>query len=189
MRYISHKSMRANRKRGQALVMVAVMWTFILGLGGLAVDTILVYAIKVQLSTSVDAAALAATRALARGTTYDEQASELDRVANLYFKANFPTGYLMTGASGRISTAIRVAAKTVDSGANPMFEADESLDPGVREVRLVVTADAPTFFMRVFGIPNVSVSSQASAARRDTHIMLVLDRSASLKSVNAWDDV
>ena len=48
MRDIRQQFRKVNRTRGQALVMVAVLWTVILGLGGLAVDTILVYAIKVQ---------------------------------------------------------------------------------------------------------------------------------------------
>ena len=54
---------------------------------------------------------------------------------------------------------------------------------------MIAEAAAPTMFMRLFGWDTVPVRAGAYAARRDVNVMVVIDRSASLKSVGAWDDV
>jgi hypothetical protein len=169
--------------------MIALLATFMIGLGGLAVDLVLVYSVKTFLATATDAAAMGGVRALERGETYSEQQSEVERVAGMLFDANFPDGLLLTGDTGRFHQSVHVAAKSMDPQAPPMFESDPAMTPGMREVRIETVAEAPTFFMRYFGVDAVTVRARAYAARRDVNVVVVLDRSASLKSVGAWDDV
>ncbi|MEZ5395576.1 MAG: vWA domain-containing protein [Bryobacterales bacterium] len=176
-------------RRGQVLVLIACMAGVMIGLGGLAVDLVLAYSVKTVLATATDAAALGAIRALERGVTYSDQQAEIQRVAGMLFDANFPDNILLTGNSGNFSQSIKVAAKNMDPGAPAMFETDPAMKAGMREVRIKTIAEAPTFFMRYFGVNKVTVRSSAYAARRDVNVMVVLDRSASLKSANAWDDV
>ncbi len=182
-------ALRGGRTRGQVLVLIATLATFIIGLGGIAVDLVLVYSIKTFLATATDSAAMGGARALERGVTYADQAQEIQRVTEMLFDANFPNGLLLTGNTGKLSQNVVVAANNMDPTAGPMFENDPDLTPGMREIRVLSEAKAPTFFMRIFGVDSVTVRAGAYAARRDVNVMVVIDRSGSLKSAGAWDDV
>jgi hypothetical protein len=169
--------------------MIATLATFLIGLGGIAVDLVLVYSVKTFLSTATDSAAMGGARALERGISYADQAAEIQRVTSMLFDANFPNGLLMTGNSGRLSQGVIVASANMDPSAGPGFENDPSLTPGMSEIRVLSEADAPTFFMRIFGVDHVTVRAGAYAARRDVNVVVVIDRSSSLTSAGAWDDV
>lgn len=169
--------------------MIALLAAMFLGIAGLAVDLVLAYAVKTFLATATDAAAMGGMRALERGVTYGDQEDEVERITQMLFDANFPNGLLLTGNSGRFEQSVHIASKQVDPGATSMFTRDTSLEPGMREIRVSTVAEAPTFFMRFFGMSKVTVRAAAYAARRDVNVVVVLDRSASLKSVGAWDDV
>lgn len=188
MRFRCH-SLRGRPSSGQVMVLIALLATFLVGLGGLAVDLVLVYSVKTYLATATDSAAMGGVRALDRGVTYVDQEAEISRITNMLFDANFPDGLLLTGNTGRISQQVTIVGKSMDPSAPPMFESDPSLKDGLREVRVVSEAAAPTMFMRIFGVDSVMVKAGAYAARRDVNVMVVIDRSASLKSAGAWDDV
>lgn len=189
MVFASVRPAPARPAAGQVMVLLAVLATFFIGLGGLAVDLVLVYSVKTFLSTATDSAAMGGVRALERGVTYADQAQEINRITTMLFDANFPDGMLLTGGTGQLSQGVKVAAANMDPSAGPTFEVDPDLQPGMREVRVTAEAEAPTFFMRMFGVDKVTIRAAAYAARRDVNIMLVIDRSASLKSADAWDDV
>ena len=182
-------SVRGPRTKGQVMVLIAMLATFMIGLGGLAVDLVLAYSVKTYLATATDSAAMGGIRALERGVTYSDQVAEIQRITDMLFNANFPDGLLLTGTSGKLSQQVKIAGKNMDPNAPPMFETDSSLRDGLREVRVIAEASAPTMFMRIFGVDSVTVKATAYAARRDVNVMVVIDRSASLASVGAWDDV
>ncbi len=48
---------------------------------------------------------------------------------------------------------------------------------------------APTYFMRLLGLTNTNVSTIGTASRRDVNVMMVLDRSGSMESAGACDDL
>jgi hypothetical protein len=171
------------------LIIISVLSTFIVGLAGLAVDLVLVYSVKTFLGTATDAAAMGGARALERGVTYADQSQEIQRVTSMLFNANFPDGLLLTGNSGKLSQGVVVAGANMDPSAGSGFENDPDMPPGMREIRVFSEASAPTFFMRIFGVESVMVRSSAYAARRDVNVMVVIDRSSSLSSAGAWDDV
>ena len=160
------------KRRGLAVILTALMLTFLIPMVGLAVDA--VYAIRAKLSAAVDAAALASARSLAVGLTLaDQEQSALNR-ANAYFTANFPDG--MMGSSNKLVT-IAVA------------------ESGFRTRTVTVTAEVepPVYFMRYLGwgasgkTLKVRVTGQAS--RRDVNVIMVVDRSGSLETAGACDDV
>ena len=146
---------------------VVLLSSFFFSLAGLAIDVAWAYVIKERLTTAVDAASLAAVRALGRG------ASDMNRIVGMMFEANFPDGFLL-------AKDVRFTPPAINTP-----------EPGVRTISLTGSADAPTFFMRIWGFDELPISAAAQAARRDVNLMMVLDRSASLHPSNAdaWDDV
>jgi len=158
---------RRHGRRGQAMVFILLMSTVMFLLAGLAVDFLWAYVIRARLVTSVDAAALAAVRALGRNST------DMNRVVTLVFESNFPTDYML--------------ARSV-TFQPPVISAPE---PGIRDVVFSGAATAPTFFMRILGFNSIDVSASATASRRDVNLMLVIDRSGSLhpSKADAWRDV
>jgi hypothetical protein len=156
-----------DRRSGQAILFVVMFSTFFFSLAGLATDFIWAYVIKQRLTTAVDAASLAAVRALGRGAT------DMNRIVGLVFDSNFPEGFLLAKDVSYTAPAITTP------------------QPGIRNVVINGRAKAPTFFMRIWGFDELQVESGATASRRDVNLVLVLDRSASLHPSNAdaWDDV
>ena len=171
---------RRPARRGQVIILLALLSSFIISLAGLSVDLILAYAIKTSLGIATDSTALAAMRGLAQGVTVDDQRAEIQRIANMMFEANFPDGLLLTGATPRIVSGPYVHGPQVASDG-VVFVNDTTVSPGIREIRILTEAQSPTFFAKAFGVPYVTVRSTAVAARRDTNIMLVMDRSTSLR--------
>jgi Flp pilus assembly protein TadG len=71
------------KRKGQAIVMVALALGFIVSLGGLSVDLVFAYAVKHFLGIAIDSVALSAMRGLASGSSYEEQAASINRISNL----------------------------------------------------------------------------------------------------------
>ena len=78
------------RERGIAIMLTAVMLFVLVPVAGLALDAVLLYALKAKLSTAADAAAIAAARSLNVGMTLAEQEAEARQRALDFFRANFP---------------------------------------------------------------------------------------------------
>jgi hypothetical protein len=168
------------------MVFIVLALSLIFALGGLAVDMIYVYAVKVRLVTAVDSTALGVARALGRGVTQTDQGAEVTRTADMLFDANFPQQFMLTGTSPQISDGPTIAGPNVVASGT-IFENDPTVEAGMREVRLTGEVMVPTFFFRIFGVDELPVRASARAARRDVNVMLVLDRSGSMEA--AWPDL
>lgn len=155
-------------RRGIALVMLAVSLVLIIFMVGLAVDASYLYTVRAKLSMACDAAALAAARSLNVGLSMAAQEASARARAQAFFDANFPNGALST--RNRTSNVIveETALRT-------------------RSVTVSASVDAPTYFMRLAGIPSVPVSALGKASRRDVNMMMVLDRSGSMQSAGACE--
>lgn len=175
-------------RRGQAVLLICILAVLMLGMAGLAVDLVLAYAVKAQLTLTIDSVSLAAMRALERGESYAEQGAEVDRVADLMLAANFPNGQLL-GKDIQFSVRPKVYGPVIPAGAGSVFVQDPTVAPGVRELRVTGEVTVPTLFMRIFGQNQLTVRSSATAARQDVNLALVIDRSGSLANAGAWDDV
>jgi Flp pilus assembly protein TadG len=150
-------------RRGQITVLVALTLVIMVGIAGLAIDSGRAYGVKAKLNGAVDAASLAAARALAEG---DSDAARIDNArsaAARYFAANFPDDYL--GA--------------VPGTPQTQIEHETS---GYWRVTVSGTAAMPVTLLAV--LPSVqspvSVAAVGQAIRRDVDVMLVLDVSGSL---------
>ena len=184
MRRPFERGLRGESRRGQVMILLTAALTVLMVLGGLAVDMIYAYTIKVRLVTAVDAVALGVARALGRGVTISDQQTEVARTAQMLFRSNFPSNFMLTGATSLISAGPTIAGPNVPVGT--YFETDATVPQGVREVRLTGEVRIPLFFMRIFK-SEIPIRAGAKAARRDVNVMMVLDRSGSMTA--AWPDL
>ncbi|MCC6538867.1 MAG: VWA domain-containing protein [Bryobacterales bacterium] len=149
------------RRRGFAMILTALMMIVVIPIAGLAIDAGIMYAVRARLASASDAAALAAARSLAAGTTMVDQEAAAQARATAFFRANFPEGTLET-----TNNTVTVSVSETESR--------------VRKVTVTGKASAPVYFMQLFGFPRTLVSAVGEASRRDVNVMLSLDRSGSL---------
>ncbi len=149
-------------RRGVAVMLTAVAMAAILPIVGLAVDVSLLFLVKAKLNAAADAAALSAARSLNLGLTLASQITAAQTNATTFFNANFPDGYLFS--------------------SNKQFPPPVIAQTGLSSTTVSTTAqvDAPTYFLRIFGVNSVTVKAAGTASRRDVNMLMVLDRSGSL---------
>ncbi|MBU5614645.1 vWA domain-containing protein [Geomonas azotofigens] len=141
---------------GQVLVGFAAAAVFLLAMIGLAIDLGMAYLVKTKLSAAVDAAALAAGRAVAQG----ESAATAEAVK--FFAVNYPDGLL--GASvAAPSTTLRY-----DNSEKSW------------EVTVSTTAVAPAYFAKVLGRNSFTVGATGTSTIASLDLVLVLDSTHSL---------
>lgn len=158
------------RRKGLAIIITALMLTFVIPVVGLAIDAGVLYAVKAKLQSAVDAASMAAARSLSRGLTAEAQKASAILRARAFFDANFPEGLMATG--------------------EPEFAADvKDTSLRTRTVEVSGGVPAPVYFMRVLGFDTTTVRAFGKASRRDVNVMLVIDRSKSLDLAGSCDDV
>jgi Flp pilus assembly protein TadG len=147
-------------ERGIALVYVGIFLVLLCLIVGLAVDLGRAYAVRLQLATAVDAAALAAARIIPNGE--DAAQDEAEKI----FALNFPADALDAGTAPTPT----VEFATVPSGPNR----------GAHLVTVSATVPLPTTFMRVRGYDSIDVGARGQATRRLVDLSFVIDHSASL---------
>ncbi|WP_321472671.1 VWA domain-containing protein [uncultured Paludibaculum sp.] len=129
---------------------------------GLAVDAGVLFVLKTMVSASADAAAIAAARSLSVGLTIDAQKASATADALAFFNANMKPGSYGTKNQ---SVAIDIAESSYRT----------------RTVTVTAQLDAPQYFMRYLGFNSTHIVASGKASRRDVNLMLVLDRSGSMK--------
>lgn len=166
------QSARLSSQKGSVFVLVAVAAMMLVIATGTSVDMARAQVLQARLSSALDAAGLAAG---ATATTppntlpgYCGSSSWVQCQAQKYFNANFPTGYLGSGAVTVVAT-ISGDNSTVVLSAN--------------------TVQATTF-LQAIGIRSVSVAANAQIARANEgmELVLVLDNTGSMaNAVNSAD--
>jgi Flp pilus assembly protein TadG len=155
------------KERGISLIFTAMSLVFVVPMVGLAIDAGILYTVKGKLQMAVDAASLAAARALSRGNDDTTQQNNAKAVAQEYVLLNFPSGYF------------NVSTPTFGDN-NSGISVDESV-ANQRSVSVTAYVDAPLYFLRWLGNNSTTVSATATAVRRDVNVMVVIDRSKSLQ--------
>jgi len=156
-----HPIRSKRRERGAVLILTALTLIVLIGAVGLAVDSGRGYGVKARLNAAVDAASIAAARALSEGITDAERISRARDTGTRFFNMNYPPNFM---------------GSTVSS---PTINA-QRLENGRWVVDVSATADMPTTFMRVLGRTEYDVAAQGQAIRRDLDVVLVMDTSGSL---------
>lgn len=148
--------LRAFRRdeRGNVAIIFGLAVLPLMAAAGLATDTMLAYTVEDQLQTSLDAAGLAAGRAL------EEDDVEPDALA--FLRTNFDAG---------------PGLATLDDG-----DVDVVVSEDGGRITLTATAVMPTRIMRLFGQETVTVSARTVIHRevRQMELALVLDNTGSM---------
>ncbi len=151
------RSMLACR-RGQVAIIFAFAATMLVLAIGTGVDLWQAYAMKARLQSAVDAAALA----IASTDRQNYTAAQLILRAQAYVTANYPASALGTLQTPPPSNLLSY--------------------PTPNTINVTDSASVPTTFMRIIGVPSLSVSAigQAKAAWPNIDFYLLLDSSPSM---------
>jgi Flp pilus assembly protein TadG len=163
MRRANKARMSDRRRRGFVLVLTTILLLVLIPVSGLAVDAVLLYALKAKLSTAADASAIAAARSLNVGLTLAEQEESARQRAVDFFRANFPPNEWNTRNHHVFAVVAETSFRT-------------------RTVTVSAAIDAPHYFMRWLGFTSTRITALGKASRRDVNLVLVLDRSGSMGS-------
>lgn len=151
-------------QRGNTMFLTAAAVVPIIGIVGSGVDIGRAYMAELRLQQACDAGVLAGRRAMS-GTTYSTAAQA---EANKMFTFNYPsTKY---GSSGVTFNSVAQGTSTVNGTAS---------------------ANLPTALMQIFGFDdfNLSVACSAKLEISNTDVMMVLDVTGSMTTVNSGDTV
>ncbi len=142
-------------QRGAVMMIVGLAIIPLFAVIGLAIDAGRGYMLKSQLSYAIDAAGLAGGRA------FESDLRQQDIM--MYFDANFPPGYM--GAQL--------------APGNPVITFDDANN----KITITATATVPTYFMRVAGIPDMTVSARTVIQRelKGIELVLVMDNTGSMR--------
>ena len=152
------------RQRGASILIFTMMMAFvILPLVGLAIDGSIIFWAKAKLSAAVDPAALAGGRYINVKSTTSQNTGTVVNVARQWFSANFPTGWLGATVNGPSVSYVTTSSST-------------------QQVTVTASATIPLYFLRIIGQSTATVSAAAQSSRRNSLVVLVLDRSGSMGS-------
>jgi Flp pilus assembly protein TadG len=153
------------RERGIAAIMFTLMFmTLVVPLVGLAIDLSMLYMVQSKLSAAVDGAALGAGRLL--GTNADTE-----EIANEFLKANFQSGYWGTYNLAPAPPNTKFATYTIAFNT--------------QTIDVAAQVQVPLLFMRILGYDHTTVSASGTATRKNTRVVLVIDRSGSMSGLLA----
>lgn len=144
--------------RGAVLVFVALGSFALLGLAGLALDGGMAYLTRAKMSRAVDAGTLAAARSLRQGQTLATAQAFAVAAAN---------GVVLGGAT----------ALTIEFGTNAKLQ---------QTVLMRARRTIPLLFSRVLGHNEMTIGAVAEATVPPIDMVLVVDRSGSMQTQNAW---
>lgn len=141
-------------RRGSGATLLAVAAVPLVAAIGLSVDGARGWLVKSRLSQAIDAAGLAGGRVITSTTRDDD--------IRMFFKANFPTGYMKAQITGP----------------------NISVDPDRTTITINATATIPTTFMRVIGVSELTVRADTVVKRTDRgmELVLVMDNTGSMSS-------
>lgn len=150
-------------EKGSVFVMVAISSLLMIMAGGAAIDMARAQTLQAKISSSLDAAGLAAG---ATASTVDPTTQ-----ATRYFNANFPSGYLNSGT-------VTLNISCADMNGNTVTCTSAS----TYTINLSARTTEPTTFMKVVGINSIPVSANSQITRQTSglELALVLDNTGSM---------
>jgi hypothetical protein len=164
-----------DNQRGQVMPWVAIGFAGILGIGGLTIDVGRAYVARTQLQGFADATALASVEEL-----YTAPSSTTGAVYSAkQYASNYPANI------GTVNTVpMLVCAKSLlPSGQSCPSTVDQSTGAGANAVQVTQTATVPTYFMRLFGFPSLTVKEIATATQglaQPWNVAIILDGTPSM---------
>lgn len=156
---------------GQTVVIVALMFTLLLGFVGLAIDGGRFYAERRFLQNAADAAAMGCAQKLVTGgTTGDAESQGKDVLRNYGLKAD-PTGTTVTVADTAAYTTWFNASGSLDKR-----NLADGVAAGTTDCRVAIQTQMRTYFMGLVGSPSLSIPANAHAAAKGGMLPVVVNR-------------
>lgn len=150
------KTTNKRYSKGLVAILTVISLPFILLIVGLAIDTGKAYVVRSKLLAAVDAASIAAARAVANGEQVGTTA------ANKYFTANMPSDfYGATSSFDGVSYAY-------DTFGNISIDVDAS-------------SEISNAFLSFIGFDSFTPTAEAQVIRRPVDLVLVIDNTTSLR--------
>jgi Flp pilus assembly protein TadG len=169
-----------SNQQGQAAIFVALGLVAMLGVGGLTVDVGHAYAVRRQLQSSVNAAALAAA-----GGVYN--ASSADDAATL--AAQYGSG---AKGNANYDPSLGTVTTTVNTTClNMLMKGTTCATSGnvANAVKVTESAHVPTYFMSIFGVKTLTVGATAMASMQGVaqawNVAIVVDSTGSMATVDS----
>ena len=168
-------------QRGQVLPFVAVGLLAMLGGGGLTVDAGHAYLVRAQLQNSSNAAALAAA-----GVVYDNSSTQNPTSYADTFSSQTVGDDNFMAALGTVTTTVtpKCLNMLMPSGGTPCASGAAN-----NAVQVTQTTTVPTYFMKLFGRPTLTVSATATASMQGNgqpwNVAIILDSTGSMSSPDA----
>jgi Flp pilus assembly protein TadG len=153
--------------------------TVLIPVVGLAIDGGRGYLVRLKLSSAVDGGALAAARLLGTGNDQTAQVNNAVATVKLFVSANFPAQFFGASLAGDPDVCVDPGSDNTD----PCKVSNGASGVSTFKVRTVVvnaSAQMPTLFMGILGMPTVTVNAKGVASRRDVRVVMVMDRSSSM---------
>ncbi|GAD79256.1 vWA domain-containing protein [Vibrio ezurae] len=154
----------SKRQYGLAVLLTVVALPFLLIMAGLAIDSGRAYSMQAKLFAAIDAAGIAAARAVSSGSSQTLREANATAAAQKYFNVN-------------ISQALQSSHPSLST---PVFNYDSE---GNISISLTANANMPTSFIRLLGFDTWAIGVEAETIRRPVDISLVIDNSGSLRDV------
>lgn len=168
-----------NDQRGQVLPWVALMFVspIILGMAGMSVDVGRGYIVRSQLQNIANAAAMASANALYSGTSSSAQTVAAQYGAG---SGNLNANDGVASASTTFQSICLNMLMPGGSGCTSSSTANA--------VRVKETAAVPTYFMKLFGIPTLNISTTATATpygkAQPWNLAIILDATGSMNKAD-----
>jgi len=150
-------------RRGGVAIIFALLLVPLTGLAGIAIDSLILFSVESRLQRALDAAGLAAGRAISEG--------EISSEAQAFFSSNL-------GSAGGLAAIDPVTV---------------AYAPDAEQLNLSVTARVPSYLMRVLGRDETELRLETviDLAVRQMELVLVMDNTGSMRSggmINAMKD-
>lgn len=183
-------------RRGSIVPMLAVCAVALFSFVALAIDLGMLMVARTESQNAADAAALSAARTLDNRVppftspdAYDNKKAAADLIArglvqeNIFLNARY--------AAARVQR-VRIGIYDYDAAVGSFVASYPNTKPSGKSwtaAEVVVNADQPTNFAKVFGVSSMPMSSRAVAAHRPRDIAVVLDMSGSMQfsSTTHWE--
>lgn len=155
---------------GQTVVIVALAFTLLLGFSGLAIDGGRYYAERRFLQNAVDAAALSCVQKLTAGGTQTQAEEQAKTTLRTYNLPGDPSG---TGVVVAETPLYNAWFNAVVGDKRNLYD---GVYAGTTDCRVAVQASMQTFFIRLFGMAEISVPANAHAAAKGGMLPVVVNR-------------
>ena len=148
------------QSRGQVMIIIALALVGLLAFTGFAIDLGRYFVVMGRLRQAADAGVLAAASQFRENRTV----AEMTHAARSVIQAN-----------GFTPTTLQVDTCATDPGDTYLCN-----PPRRKKVRVIVTADMPTTFLRIVGVDTVHLKAEAVGEAAAMDVVVVLDTSESM---------